>query len=585
MLAVRSPDKAAPPWLEQVRQEQVAGLYKNVLVGMMSTWLAGGVLALLLVQQHVIDVAVAAVWFGIVTLLTIARVALALVYARAPDAKRAWRKWASWFTAGCIAGGLSWGVGSVFMMAPDRLDLQLLVIVLLSAIVYGALASFGRWIPAFYGFFLPAMIPTAIWSLAQGDVVHVAYALLAAIWIPSVAWLALRFNAGVVQALTLGFENAALAEDLRAQKQLAEDANLAKSRFLAAASHDLRQPVHALGLLVGALKHERLEPAAASLVDKIDAATESLDDLFSALLDISRLDAGVVEPRVRPVAVGPLLERLADEVRPEAEAKGIDVRVRPRDVWVLSDAVMLERIARNLISNAVRHTERGSVLAAVRIVEGRGAIEVWDTGPGIAAHERELVFREFYQADKSRTKGLGLGLSIVRRLCTLLGHEIDLRSRLGRGSVVRVSARLAQAPEAADAAPLPLRETCAGRIWVIDDDHGVRAGMQALLTNWGHEVSVAASADEMLGAYAQDKRLPDAILCDYRLTEGDGFAAIDRLRRELGASVPAALITGDTAPEQLRQAAASGLPVLHKPVVKARLRALIGNLVRAGAER
>ncbi|MGH6952407.1 MAG: sensor histidine kinase, partial [Vitreimonas sp.] len=351
VLGLNDPDQ---PWPEEVRQEQIASLYRNLLLGMSSTWAAGGVLALLLMQQRAIGTATLVVWFTLITLLTGARLVLAAVYMRAPDAKQNWRRWGAWFTAGTIASGAAWGIGSIFLMAPDRFDLQLLVIVLISAVVYGALAAFAHWAPAFFGFFLPAMVPSAVWSLFQGDVVHLAYGVLACIWIPAISWLALRFYASGVRALSLGFENAALAQDLRRQKELADNANTEKSRFLAAASHDLRQPVHALGLFVGALKNEKVEPPAARLVEHIDVAAGSLEELFTALLDVSRLDAGVVQPQPRAVALRPMIQRLVGEMRPAAEAKGLALRLNARDLWAMSDAVMLERVVRNLLSNAVR---------------------------------------------------------------------------------------------------------------------------------------------------------------------------------------------------------------------------------------
>jgi signal transduction histidine kinase/CheY-like chemotaxis protein len=582
-MAVPSESAAAPPWFEQVRREQIASLYRNILFGMSTTWVAGAVLAMVLAQQRAVAAATVIVWFGIITLLTVARVVLAIIYAQTPDAQARWRKWAAWFTAGATSSGLAWGIGSVFLMAPARLDLQMLVVVLNAALVYGALAVFARWLPAFFGFTLPAVIPSTLWSLAQGDIVHLGYGVFAVVWIVSLVWLGRRFHAREVQTLSLGFENAALAEDLRRQKDLADNANLAKSRFLAAASHDLRQPVHALGLFVGALKNEELAPQASHLVEQIDAATESLDELFTALLDVSRLDAGVVQPDIRPVALRPLIERLAGELAPAAHAKGLELRLRASDLWARSDSVMLERILRNLMTNALRYTERGGVLVAVRVSGAAASIEVWDTGPGIPESLLEKVFGEFYQgSDRRGEGGMGLGLAIVRRLCALLGHDVELRSRVGRGSMFRVKAPIARPPavvaprEAMDAAVLP-----GARLWVVEDDAGARAGMQALLAAWGHDVRAAASGEEMLAAIGADARPPDAILCDYRLVGEDGVSVVNRLRARFDAQIPAALITGEARPDLLREALASGLPILHKPVSKARLRALIGNLTRA----
>jgi two-component system, sensor histidine kinase len=578
--------ETAAPWFEPLRREQIASLYRNSVVGIPAAWIAAGVLAALLLYLDAVALNVAAIWFGIVTLQTAARLALSWAHRRAQPIKD-WRRWGDWFTWGCVAGGLVWGVGTLFLMDPARFDLQMLIVVLITGLVYGGLSSFGSWMPAFYGFFLPALAPSAVWSLAQGDAAHVAYGLLAAIWIPAVATLARRYNRSFVQSLRLAFENAALAEDLQRQKEIADEANAAKSRFLASASHDLRQPVHALGLFVGALKAEPLDAAPRRLVDQIDETVDGLDGLFTALLDVSRLDAGVVRAEPRPTPVWPMLQRLVGELKPAAEAKQLRLRLRGGEHWVQSDPILLERIARNLLSNAVRHTRRGGVLVALRVGPRDEAwIEVWDTGPGIDETQRGLVFQEFYQiagSERSSESGLGLGLAIVRRLADLLGHRLELHSVPGRGSMFRLRVPLAlpQAPssaprEAADGAPRAL-------IWVIDDEAAARAGMDALLTSWEHEVVTAASGAEMLAKHVADTRTPHLILCDYRLASEDGISVVRTLRARLSAPVPAALITGDTGPDRLREAAASGLPLLHKPVSKARLRALIGNLLRAPA--
>ena len=345
--------------------------------------------------------------------------------------------------------------------------------------------------------------------------------------------------------------------------------------------------MHALGLFVGALKNEKLPDPAAKLADQIDIATASLDDLFTSLLDVSRLDAGVVQPEWRAVALKPMLERLVDEMQPEAEANGLTLRLHARDLWVRSDAVMLERVVRNLLSNALRYTESGGVLAAVRMSNGQAAIEIWDTGPGIPDHLRDAVFREFYRAGgkDSAGGGLGLGLAIVQRLCSLLEHPLELRSALGRGTLFRVRAERAD-PKHEAATPSPTSDEAPAlgmRVWVIDDELGPRAGMEALLKSWGYDVRAVASSREILATFEADGVRPHAILCDYRLADENGIAVVEMLRDRLGAATPAALITGDTAPERLREAAASGLPILHKPVSKARLRALIGNLTRSSA--
>jgi signal transduction histidine kinase/CheY-like chemotaxis protein len=576
-----------PAWLPQLRREQVASLYRNGLITIPVTWLAGAVLAMVLVNAGGTSPLVAGVWFALLSAQTIARVALSLAYSSVKPDASAWKLWADWVTGGSILGGLVWGVGTLFLMPPDRFDLQMLVVLIVSALVYGSVVSMALWPPAFYSFFLLAMVPPAIWSLFQQTIEHVAYGLLAGIWIPAVGVVALRFSRNSVNALAVGMENAALAEDLRRQKIVAEDANLAKSRFLASASHDLRQPVHALGLFVGALKQQQLPITATQLVEQIDSAVDAIDKLFIALLDVSRLDAGVVKPDPREVDVRAMLERLAREMAPIADAKGLSLRIHAGPAWVRSDPVLLERVIRNLLSNAIRYTDAGGVLAAVRTAGRKEAsIEIWDTGRGIPEAQRELVFQEFYRPETGghdNAGGLGLGLTIVRRLCGLMGHGLDLRSTEGRGSVfcVRAPVVLAPAPVIRATASAP-HAASGARILVIDDDPVIRSAMEALLGAWGYEVATAASGDDALALLARDGRPPAAVLCDYRLGGEDGLTVLRRLQAVLALRTPAALITGDTDPEHLREAAASGLPILHKPLARGPLRALLGNLVRLG---
>ena len=241
---------------------------------------------------------------------------------------------------------------------------------------------------------------------------------------------------------------------LRRQKELAEEANLSKSRFLAAASHDLRQPIHALGMFVGALARHPMTDEMRRLVEQIEGSVGAMDGLFNSLLDISKLDAGVVQSHVRSFAIGPLLQRISDEFAGEAQRKGLRLTLCPCSAFVASDPVLLERILRNIVSNAVRYTDQGRILVGCR----RGprlSVQVWDTGRGIAQADRERVFQEFYQVDnfeRDRAKGLGLGLAIVRRLTLLLDHPLELRSQIGRGSVFKLSLPTAQAEAGIEAA-------------------------------------------------------------------------------------------------------------------------------------
>jgi signal transduction histidine kinase/CheY-like chemotaxis protein len=365
-------------------------------------------------------------------------------------------------------------------------------------------------------------------------------------------------------------------------------ANQAKSRFLAAASHDLRQPLHALGMFVAQLRGRVTEPEAAALTGKVEAAVTALQQLLDAILDISRLDAGIVSPVHTDFPIAPLLERLAESFAPQAERKGLRLRVAPTRLAVQSDPVLLERVLLNLLANAVRYTQRGGIVIGCRRRGERVRIEVWDSGAGIAPEHRQAIFQEFYQVgnpERDRHKGLGLGLAIAARVARLLGSRIDLRSQVGRGSLfsIEVPRGTAIAARTAEAAVWLQTDTLRDAlILLVDDDALVREAMETLLQQWGCEVASASSGDQAVAQATRLARTPDAIVCDYRLPDGEtGIDAIRRLHARLGADIPAALVTGDTAPERLREAQAGGYALLHKPLQPAKLRALLEHLLAA----
>ena len=575
---------AAPALIDEVRAEQVRLLYANGGFPLIATFAGAAVLAALLVSQGTLKPIVAVIWLLASATHITARLMMRGTYLRSHDADLQWRKWAQRYTWGALAGGLTWGVGACWILPPGRFDLQMLVIMSITSIIYVTLSAFGSYLPPFIAFILTAIVPTMAWAAWQGDVAHWVYVGLCVIWLPSVAVLGRRHTRSIEQALTLRYENAALAESLQAQKLIAEQASLAKSRFLASASHDLRQPVHALGLFIGALRGHKLPRRSAQLVDQLDASVGALDGLFTSLLDISRLDAGVVETQPVAMAIQPLLARICRELAPEAQAKGVRLDLVTTTAAVTSDPVLLERVMRNLIANAVRYTETGRVLVGCRRRGGELALEVWDTGPGIPDHLREAVFEEFFQVanpDRDRARGLGLGLPIVRRLTAILDHPLKLESWPGRGTLFQVLApRAAPPPQqapGASARTAPAHKT--GVILAIDDEQAIRSGLSELLGGWGHQVIVAGGGDEAVAALA-DAPMPDLILCDFRLRDGeDGVAVIRRLQSHIGVQVPAILITGDTATEAIPAAKAHGYVLMHKPLSHARLRAAISNLL------
>ncbi|MBI4808046.1 MAG: response regulator [Nitrosomonadales bacterium] len=382
--------------------------------------------------------------------------------------------------------------------------------------------------------------------------------------------------------------------ELRRKKEEAEKANFDKSRFLAAASHDLRQPMHALGLFVGEL-HSRLDtPEQHKIASKVEESVEAMSSLLDSLLDISKLDAGIVIPQIQGVDIEAMAKRLVQDFLPVAQRKSISLHVSCINGMVLSDPVLLERILLNLLGNAIRYTpQKGTVLLACRRRGDDLRIEVRDNGIGIPADEQQNVFREFVQLANSardRSKGIGLGLAIVDRLAKLLHHPLSLRSAPNRGSTFAVTIPrmfgvddLLAEPGHVPTAAMPRHDKLDNlRVLVVDDDMLVRTSTAGILESWGCNVSVGEGLEEVWYKYSESHF--DLVLCDYRLPDGNGLQLADRIN--VHCKIPPAfiLVSGDTAPEILQAVNERGHHLLHKPVRPAKLRSLILFLLKQRQE-
>lgn len=377
-------------------------------------------------------------------------------------------------------------------------------------------------------------------------------------------------------------------EGLREAMLQAEQATNARTRFFAAASHDLRQPLHAISLYLPLLLKRMEQSESREMLGAIQNSCNAMRSMLDSLLDISRLDAGVIEPEIRAVPLLDVFDQLGMEFAPQASAKGLELRVVPVDYWVRSDPALLERILRNLLTNAIRYTHEGKILLGARRAGSTVRVEVWDTGIGISSETLGHVFEEFYQADnpeRDRSRGLGLGLAIIERLATLLEHKLGVRSWPGQGSVFNLTLPITGEPIGADTQNVRVRTETGnlhGRVAVlVDDDPIVLEGTQAMLEHWGCQVIGASSVSEVVAAVRAANIVPDFILADMRLRGGDtGLNAVTALHEALAEPIPAVIVTGDTDPERIRQASASGYIIMHKPVEPARLEKAIQQLIR-----
>jgi signal transduction histidine kinase/ActR/RegA family two-component response regulator len=576
-----------------VAAELVRAQYRNIPTAVAVNAIISGLLCLAL--RETVTLERLGWWLGAVYVVAAVRFLLWTRFNSAmlsPAKTLLWRRIA---VAGAGINGFTWGLGGVVLYAAHSPASQFLLLITQFGMGAGAAYASAPAFAAVMAYLVPSVLLSSVPFFLEGDSVHVTLGAMLFVFVAAATHFTYGISRTIARAIALRFENIDLIQELRTQtlvaeqaRETAEEANVAKSRFLAAAGHDLRQPLHALGFFVDALQEQSLPADGRAVVTNIRRSVDAMEDLFNSLLDVSRLDAGIVRPRIATIALAPLMERVRLEYEPSATQKELSLCLPKNSLFVRSDPVLLERIMRNLVANAVRYTDRGRIILGARRSARSVRIEVWDSGRGIPKDKHREIFQEFRQLDnpqRDRRKGLGLGLAIVERLVKLLDHPLELRSQLGRGSMFAVTVPRGRredfVPAEADGQIYVDRDVANSLILVVDDEADVRDSMIALLGKWRCEVVAAESCDEMLEKLIAVKRMPDLIVSDYRLKGGEnGIEVVARLREEFNAQVPALLITGDTGIEQLREAEESGLHVLHKPLNPSRLRALIANLRR-----
>lgn len=566
---------------EQIGREQIKICYGHLPAILVINGIVGG--GTIFGLWHVVSQTGLVLWGSAMVLVLLARAALWWWYRRSASNARQ-RVWGVGLIVGSGLTGLLWGMAGVVFYPSGLLEYQLFILFVLMGMGAGAISSLTAYMPAFYAFTPVSLLPIGAVLIWANDTIHITLGIMTVTYAAALGFFARPINKALVQSLKLRFENMDLIEELSQQRDEAERANIAKSKFLAAASHDLRQPLHALALFTTALDERIGDHEVRKIVGNINDSVRALENLFNALLDISRLDAGVLQPNRCHFSVQELCQRLIGEYRPEAEGKGIELECRRCDLVVHSDPALLERILRNLISNAIRYTPAGAVHVACVPFEQELRIDVLDTGIGIPLDQQGEIFKEFYQLDnpeRDRKKGLGLGLAIVDRLSVLLEHPVEVQSTPGQGSRFSVWVPRGD-PErvVADVTPPVVGRPLAGlHVIVVDDEIAAREGMATVLEGWGCAVTLAGSEDEAMAAARAATTAPDAIIADYRLRdERTGVQAIERLQREFGRRIPALIVTGDTAPERLLEAKASGHQLVHKPIQPAMLRAFLNKV-------
>jgi len=487
-----------------------------------------------------------------------------------------------------LIGGL-WGLVAWLYLDIRSPAVVICVLSLIAGMSAAALAVFSACLPVAIGFFIPSIVPVWMVFLATHDLAYLPMFFGTPLYLVVLLVFARNYSRVARHSIALRFENIELISQLRDQtaragqaQREAENANRAKSVFLASASHDLRQPLHALGLFLVSLGRTPLDSHQRQLLDHIEASSGAAREMLNTLLDFSKLEAGVITPRPRPFRLQPMLHKLENEFAPQANARGLIYRTRDTTATLFGDPALVELILRNLIANAIRYTRSGGVLVACRPKRFHASIEVWDTGIGIPAAQHREIFREFHQLgnpERDQRKGLGLGLAIVDGLARTMQTRVTLASVPDRGSVFRLQLPQAWAAPEETAFPGSAVRLDGLRVLVIDDDAAIREAMAGLLAIWNCPCRTADSEDEalaILGSFT-----PDLVLADYRLRgHRTGQEAIAAIRERIGSALPAIIITGDTAADRLRNVHAGGTALLHKPVVPGELHAAIGTLLR-----
>ncbi len=540
-----------------------------------------------------------------------ARVAVARRYAASrPASTEAYRRWQRAWNVTSLACGAVWALAvAAFYDNGHSLQSTALILLVYSYCIGSPATSYR----VFVVYLLMCFVPMVVHVAADGlpDSLPMAGLIVGGLLVTLVIGRQYRQAFGELLALKVGNEQLAdqlavekaAAEEARAAAEqaraAAEEANRAKTRFFAAASHDLRQPLHALSLFTETLRQRAREDETALLAGRIAESVAALESLFGELMDLSRLDAGGVELAVQDFPIAEVYARLRLHFEPLAFDKGLALRFRGRAHWVHGDAVLVERVLRNLVSNAVRYTEDGGVLVGCRRRGDRLLLQVWDSGIGIPVEAQARVFDEFYQVVHAhalaapRRGGSGLGLAIVRRLAQLMGAPIELASQPQRGTVVTLTLpvgqpRLREVAAAGLATPVPTLAGC--HIVVVDDDAAVREAMCALLLSWEAEVvglGSLAEVDAWLAAWpaqgaqgvqgVQGVRPPELLIVDRQLPMGHtGAEVMQRLRAVFGVDLPIIMVTGQVDAQDDAMARALGCHLLYKPVAPNRLRALIG---------
>ncbi|MGE5338966.1 MAG: hybrid sensor histidine kinase/response regulator [Gemmatimonadota bacterium] len=541
---------------EKILAGVIASVYRQVPQSVLGSMVGGVALVAVFWNTHNPNVLLA--WFIAMLVESLLRLRTAREFRAAIATADEVKRWSNRWVVLAAVAGILWGAAGVLFFAPHEPLQQLVLVAVVLGVTFGSLTLYATHRPALFAFLPAALLPLIARMVAQAEPAYYTAAIVVFAVFGFTMFFGRNFGETMFEAVKNNYENEVLVAQLMNEKRVAdearraaEDATRSKTKFFAAASHDLRQPLQAIGIYCSLLK-KRAQGPLEPLVKNLSNAVDSLSKLVEELLEISRLDAGAIQPRMQQVLIDEMFTALEQEFGPQAAGKGLGLRVRHMGIAVESDPVLLARVLRNLLGNALRYTTKGGVLLGARPRGGLISIEVWDTGPGIRKEELDRIFEEFYRGESSRgeaASGFGLGLSIVKRICSVLGHPLIVTTRPGSGTVFRVEVPLSASPRRAarsanELSDASLRSLTGHTLVLIEDNEEILNSMSNLLRSWGAEVVAATGFTDSLAAELKASKRIDLILADQNLRDSiTGVEAAFRVREIVGFPVPIVMLT------------------------------------------
>ncbi len=570
--------------------KQANALYRNMRALVISSVFVN--VLLLLVMWPQFNKVTLLIWFAVSTLVALIRWWSTKSFTSESTNQNNYRRRLRMHTLWSTLNGVTWGAAALLFQDPSAPIYSVFLICALTGYISVTILSNTLYLPQFYGFVFSATLAFILSYLILGSSFYAVLCGYAILYSSVMLVFGRIANRNYIDSKRLEFENSELLLKVTQEKQLVDKANADKNQFLAATSHDLRQPLHAMGLYIDALEPRMQDSTDAEIVSKLKQSGQALNDLLYGLLDISRLDAGVLSNKPLHISLADTVERLLEEVEPQLLESRLELRVEVSDQhYVYADPVLLTRVARNLLSNAIKYTEKGTIKISSARTAGssdrnsgsKTELAIEDTGVGVPEDKIDSIFSEFTQLqnpERDRNKGLGLGLSIVRRLCELQNIDYRFHSQEGKGSCVTLS--LANGDKAL--APLKVKSKNSivtnRAILVVDDEQAIRDAMSMMIQSWQCIALIASSQLEALTLIHEHNDSIDLIISDLRLRENEnGVEVIGAIREELNHEVPAIVLTGDTAVERIELAQAANVVLMHKPIEAEALREQIALLI------